>query len=29
MFCGPVIKDIIDDELWKQGVEKKTILQVS
>lgn len=29
MFCGPIIKDIVDDELWKQGVEKKTILQVN
>lgn len=29
MFCGPIVKDIFDDELWKQGIEKKTILQVS
>lgn len=29
MFCGPIVKDIINDELWKQGVEKKTIFQVS
>lgn len=28
-YCGPTMKNIIEDEFWKQAVEKKTILQVS
>lgn len=29
MFCGSIIKDILDNELWKQGLEKNTVFQVS
>lgn len=29
MYCGSIIKNIVENEYWKQGLEKKTILQVS
>lgn len=29
MYCGPIIKTVVEDKFWKQGLEKKTILQVS
>jgi len=29
LYCGPIVKDIMDDEIWKQGLEKKTVFQVS
>lgn len=29
MYCGPVVKHIINDEIWKEGLKKKTVLQVS
>ncbi|XP_001942566.2 2',5'-phosphodiesterase 12 [Acyrthosiphon pisum] len=28
LYCGPIVKDIMDDEIWKQGLEKKTVFQV-
>lgn len=29
LYCGPIIKEIMDDKTWKQGLEKKTVFQVS
>jgi len=29
LYCGPIIKDIMEDKIWKQGLEKKTVFQVS
>ncbi|XP_060856862.1 2',5'-phosphodiesterase 12 [Metopolophium dirhodum] len=28
LYCGPIVRDIMDDEIWKQGLEKKTVFQV-
>ncbi|XP_050526660.1 2',5'-phosphodiesterase 12 isoform X2 [Daktulosphaira vitifoliae] len=28
MYCGPFINAIYEDNIWKQGLEKKTVLQV-
>ncbi|XP_026818111.1 2',5'-phosphodiesterase 12 [Rhopalosiphum maidis] len=28
LYCGPIIKEIMDDEKWKQGLEKRTVFQV-
>ncbi|KAE9543445.1 hypothetical protein AGLY_002245 [Aphis glycines] len=28
LYCGPIIREIMDDETWKQGLEKKTVFQV-
>ncbi|XP_025202206.1 2',5'-phosphodiesterase 12-like [Melanaphis sacchari] len=28
IYCGPIIKEIMDDITWKQGLEKKTVFQV-
>lgn len=29
MYCGSILKIILNDELWKQGLEKSTVFQVS
>ncbi|XP_060847974.1 2',5'-phosphodiesterase 12-like [Rhopalosiphum padi] len=28
LYCGPIIKEIMKDEKWKQGLEKRTVFQV-
>lgn len=28
-YCGPIIKEIMDNEILKQGLQKKTVFQVS
>ncbi|XP_025192311.1 2',5'-phosphodiesterase 12-like, partial [Melanaphis sacchari] len=28
IYCGPIIKEIMDDITWKQGLEKNTVFQV-
>ncbi|VVC24109.1 Hypothetical protein CINCED_3A021156 [Cinara cedri] len=28
VYCGSIIKEILNDEFWKQGLQKKTVLQV-
>lgn len=28
-YCGSILKNILDDELWKHGLEKSTVFQVS